>query len=86
METVEVTDVRILSSTLFSNLQTKFREQNRKTAELHTMTVNNEIEEERLKHDTEQSKRDADNSKQRKLRQFADELASMKRVNQEYAK
>jgi flotillin len=32
LETVEVTDVRILSGTLFSNMQTKFREQNRKTA------------------------------------------------------
>lgn len=37
LETVEVTDVRILSGTLFGNMQTKFREQNRKTAELQTM-------------------------------------------------
>ena len=34
LETVEVTDVKILSSTLFANMQTKFREQNRKTADL----------------------------------------------------
>jgi flotillin len=46
LETVEITDVRIMSGTLFSNMQTKFREQNRKTAQLQTLTVNNEIEEE----------------------------------------
>jgi regulator of protease activity HflC (stomatin/prohibitin superfamily) len=41
LETVEVTDVRILSGTLFSNMQTKFREQNRKTATLQKNLVDN---------------------------------------------
>merc|ERR1712070_332684 len=34
LETVEITDVKILSSSLFSNLQTKFREESRHAAEL----------------------------------------------------
>lgn len=68
LETVEVTDVRILSGTLFTNMQTKFREQNRKTATLQTMQVNNEIEEERIKHQTETEKRNADTKKTNKLR------------------
>jgi regulator of protease activity HflC (stomatin/prohibitin superfamily) len=86
LETVEVTDVRILSGTLFSNMQTKFREQNRKTAEIQAMTVNNEIEEEKIKHDTDTSKRNTDTTKTKKIRDFAIEIEKKKRENGEYAR
>ena len=86
LETVEVTDVRILSGTLFTNMQTKFREQNRKTATLQTMQVNNEIEEERIKHETETSKRNADTNKTRRLREMAQEIEQRKRENEQYAR
>jgi flotillin len=86
LETVEITDVRIMSGTLFSNMQTKFREQNRKTAEIQTMTVNYEIEEEQLKHSTDTTKRDADTKKTRRLRDLAQEIEQKKRENEEYGR
>jgi len=85
LETVEVTDVRICSGTLFKNMQTKFREQNRKTATLQTDQVNNEIEEETLKFETENQKRNVDTQKVKKLRDLAAEIAEKKRENEQLA-
>lgn len=45
IENVEITDVRILSNTLFKNLQTKFREEKRKEAEIVQMESQKEINE-----------------------------------------
>lgn len=86
LETVEVTDVRICSGTLFKNMQTKFREQNRKTATLQKDQVDNEIEEETLKFDTEQQKRNADTNKTKRFRDLAGEIAQKKRENEDYTK
>lgn len=86
LETVEVTDVRILSSSLFANMQTKFREQNRKTAELQVAAVNDEIEVERIKHDIDTSKRNADTNKTKRFRSLVEEIAQKKRENEQYAK
>jgi hypothetical protein len=44
-------------------MQTKFREQNRKTATLQKNLVDNEIEEEQLKYGTENHKRSQDTKK-----------------------
>jgi len=51
LETVEVTDVRILSQSLFNNMQSRFREDTRRTAEKLHMKVQQEIDSERLKND-----------------------------------
>lgn len=55
IENVEITDVRILSNTLFKNLQTKFREEKRKEAEIVQMESQKELNELRninqLEHD-----------------------------------
>lgn len=44
LETVEITDVKILSSSLFSNLQTKFREESRHAAEQHRLEVQQKLD------------------------------------------
>ena len=49
VESVEITDVKILSSGLFANLQMKFREEERKKAELIRMATEMELKEKRLK-------------------------------------
>lgn len=45
LESVEIIDVKILSGSLFSNLQTAFREEQRKKAEMILLNTNNEIKE-----------------------------------------
>ena len=45
LESIEIIDVKILSGSLFSNLQTPFREEQRKKAELILLNTNNEIKE-----------------------------------------
>lgn len=44
IESVEITDVKICSGSLFRNLQTKFRENNRKTATIQQTAVENELD------------------------------------------
>lgn len=60
LETVEITDVKIMSGSLFKNLQCKFREDQSKSAELLTMEVNNEITVERSNYDLVERKRQKD--------------------------
>ncbi len=65
LESVEITDVRILSSSLFGNLQTEFRESQRQKAEMIKMNIQNEINEKRLDQNLElEKKRSANVSKQ----------------------
>ena len=45
LESVEIIDVKILSGSLFSNLQTPFREEQRKKSEMILLSTNNEIKE-----------------------------------------
>mmetsp|Transcript_35533 Transcript_35533/g.47998 ORF Transcript_35533/g.47998 Transcript_35533/m.47998 type:complete len:170 (-) Transcript_35533:643-1152(-) len=47
LETVEITDVKIMSGSLFRNLQTEFRETNRKDAEVIKMKADTAINYER---------------------------------------
>ena len=56
--TVEVTDVKILSSCLFKDMQTKFREENIKKATLEKMVAENAIHFEQLEKNLETKKRD----------------------------
>ena len=62
LATVEVTDVRICSSGLFSDMQTQFREQNTKKATLEKLVVETDIREERMGHQLEEHKRNWDTS------------------------
>lgn len=74
LETVEITDVKILSSTLFSNLQTEFREEQRQKAELIRMRTDNDLEEKRLVQQLEMSKKTANNQTQQTIYKFNQEL------------
>ena len=58
LATVEVTDVKILSSSLFKDMQAKFREENQKKATLEKIVVQNTIYFEQLEKNLEKNKRD----------------------------
>jgi len=74
METIEVTDVKILSSSLFSNLQAKFREEMRSKAELLKMSNNKSIEEEKTKVSLEMNKLQVDSDNQKAQYRANEEL------------
>jgi hypothetical protein len=63
LATVEVTDVKICSSTLFKDMQTQFRETNIKKARLEKLVVSTAITEERMGHTLVSHKRSWDTSK-----------------------
>merc|ERR1711976_437053 len=48
IETIEITDVNILSNALFTNLQTEFRESQRQNAEIIMMNTKNELDDFKL--------------------------------------
>lgn len=58
LETIEIQDVKIASSTLFKNLQTEFRESSRLQAERITEESNLKIAKEKLERDEKFSKKD----------------------------
>jgi flotillin len=61
LETVEITDVKILSGSLFKNLQTEFREAQRQKAEIIKMRTENELKEKKLAQNLEFAKKEAEN-------------------------
>lgn len=67
LETVEITDVKILSSSLFSNLQTEFREEQRQKAEFIRMRTENDLEEKRIIQQLDMSKKTASNQTQKSI-------------------
>lgn len=73
--TIEVTDVKILSSSLFKDMQSKFREENVKKATLEKLVVENSIYFERLERDLESTKR-----------QLNSDLVSLKARNEQTLK
>ena len=50
LETVEITDVKISSGSLFKDMQCKFREDNKKSAEILKIEVDNSLALEQAKH------------------------------------
>eukprot|EP00341_Mesodinium_pulex_P000497 CAMPEP_0116932092 /NCGR_PEP_ID=MMETSP0467-20121206/28220_1 /TAXON_ID=283647 /ORGANISM="Mesodinium pulex, Strain SPMC105" /LENGTH=300 /DNA_ID=CAMNT_0004612685 /DNA_START=187 /DNA_END=1089 /DNA_ORIENTATION=+ len=60
VETIEITDVKILSSKLFGDLQSRFRETSRQKAQMDKLVIQNETETERLKADVEMNKKKVD--------------------------
>lgn len=65
LETVEITDVKILSSCLFKDMQCKFREDQNKAATCLKLDVDTEIQMEKARHD----KQEVFNNLDLKLRQ-----------------
>lgn len=57
LETIEITDVKIASASLFRDMQTQFLEQQRKTALFQKSEVDDQIRRERRKHELEDFKR-----------------------------
>lgn len=57
IETIEITDVKILSTDLFKDLQTKFREEQKQSAEMNRLTIDNLIETEKLKSSIEMNEK-----------------------------
>jgi uncharacterized membrane protein YqiK len=51
LETVEITDIKILSGSLFKDLQARFREQEKLKAEIYTSDINNKIAEKKTEYE-----------------------------------
>ena len=61
LESVEITDVKILSSTLFKDLQMEFRKEQQQKAEYIKMETEKDLRERRLAQDIEYAKKEAEN-------------------------
>lgn len=57
LETIEILDVQIASSTLFKNMQTEYREQTRQKSEEITATVSNYLRNKQIVREEELSKK-----------------------------
>lgn len=79
LETVEITDVKILSGSLFENLQTEFREAQRQKAEIIGMKADNEMKERKLLSNLEFAKKEAENETKKQIIKSNEQL----KVNQE---
>jgi len=82
LETVEITDVKILSGSLFQNLQTEFREAQRQKAEIIKMRTESELKENRLAQNLEFSKKEAENESLKQIMKNSEQL----KINQENQK
>ena len=74
LATVEITDVRILSGSLFQNLQTQFREENNKKATLERLEVEDGIWREQMQHSLTTCKRDGEANKIERFAQMENAL------------
>lgn len=62
IETIEITDVKILSGSLFKDLQCKFREEQKKTAEMEKLAITDQVKTEKLLADAVMSKKRNDSA------------------------
>lgn len=89
LETVEIQDVRIMSSTLFKSLQTEFREKSRQESERISANINQKIREEQLERQTAMSNAEYAASTERQKREQQQSLRreqqNIARKQQEYA-
>lgn len=67
LETIEITDVKILSGSLFKDMQCTFREDQNKTATLQKLEVDQEIRIQKENHDLTTKKRTEDTRKTKRL-------------------
>lgn len=84
LATVEITDVKILSSQLFKDMQTKFREDQNKKATLERLVVENEIHFKRLERNRETACMNADTRKVTEEAQRKEALEQVKLDIQEF--
>ena len=86
LETIEITDVKIMSSTLFAHMQTQFSEQQRKIATLQKREVDDQIWVEQEKHGLETAKRSLNTAKDTKFRAGQQRLISEQAELDKYLK
>jgi len=86
LETIEIQDVRILSASLFKNLQTEFREKSRLDAQRITNDINTKIKKEQIQRDFEQDKKEIVNTVEKQKIQLEDQLTAKKRDLNEFKK
>ena len=67
LESVEITDVKILSSSLFTNLQMEFREVQRQKAELIKMATDRDLKARSIAKDLEFTKKEVENDSKQKI-------------------
>lgn len=67
IETIEITDVSILSSSLFNNIQAKFKEEEKLKATLEKLEIKKQLRIEQSKSDIEIDKKRADTSYEKTL-------------------
>lgn len=78
LETVEITDVMILSSSLFEDLQAPYRQQTHREAESIRLATRTQIEEENLAAETELAKQRADAATERDVYAAQQELERLR--------
>lgn len=76
LETVEVTDVRVLSNSLFTNLQTEFREATRQASEAAKLLAQKAIDEVRVASDLATSKAEIEATADAEVHRAQHELAA----------
>lgn len=86
LETVEITDVKIASGSLFKDMQCKFREDNKKNASLLQLDVDNALKLEEIRHKLRRDKEARDFKKTTFIRQCDEEYEKKKREIQEKIK
>ena len=79
LATVEVTDVKICSHSLFKDMQTQFREQNTKKATLEKLVVATDLREDEMGHELENHKRYWDTYQ---IQQSADNKQKLEKLKQ----
>lgn len=67
LESVEITDVRILSSSLFQNLQTEFREEQRQKAEIIKINTDAQLEQRRMQRQLEKEYQQVENKSKQQV-------------------
>jgi hypothetical protein len=74
LESVEITDVKILSSNLFKDLQIEFRKEQQQKAELIKMGTERELKDRRVKQELDFAKKEADNETSKTICKLAEDL------------
>jgi uncharacterized membrane protein YhiD involved in acid resistance len=84
LETVEITDVKILSGSLFKDMQCKFREDNKKTATILKLDVDTSLSLEEARHTLSANKRNQDIAKTKNIQDndkaYENKIINLKRL------
>ena len=86
LETIEITDVKILSGSLFKDMQCTFREDQNKTATLQKLEVDQEISIQKQNHDLTTKKRNEDARKVKRLEESSRNIKTKQQEVEAYKK